>query len=91
MGAAAAAVGRPARFAAIPAWILPAAAHASGLAARISGREPTLSPDKVGEILHKDWAVRDAERPPLPLKPRFSLTEGFANAVAWYRQAGWMG
>jgi nucleoside-diphosphate-sugar epimerase len=49
-----------------------------------------LSGQKVGEILHKDWAVRPSELPPGRAPPRWSLAAGFASTAKWYKDTGWL-
>jgi nucleoside-diphosphate-sugar epimerase len=83
LGAAAAAVGRSPALVPVPAWILP------GLA-RIGNAAGLLSAEKAGEVLHKDWAIRPADRPPGAPETRWGLTDGFAATVNWYREAGWL-
>jgi nucleoside-diphosphate-sugar epimerase len=90
MGAAAAAVGRRPALASFPPALLPALAGASGFLARMNGRPPLVSDDKVRELLHPDWAVSRAEMAEGLPPPRFTLEAGFASAVAWYRAAGWL-
>ena len=45
---------------------------------------------KAREALHGDWGVRPEELAPHRPEPRFDLASGFADAVAWYRSAGWL-
>ncbi|HTK35811.1 MAG TPA: NAD(P)-dependent oxidoreductase [Caulobacteraceae bacterium] len=84
LAAAAAAVGRGPALVPVPAWALP------GLA-RIGVAAGLLSREKVGEILHKDWAIRPEDLAPGAPPVRWSLDEGFAATADWYRRAGWLG
>ena len=83
LAAAATAVGRRPALIPMPGRLLPGLAGA-GIALGLLSRE------KAGEILHKDWAIRPSDLPPGTPPPVWSLTEGFAAAVNWYRLAGWM-
>jgi nucleoside-diphosphate-sugar epimerase len=90
LAAAARAVGRRPALAPAPAWLLPGLAHAAGFVARMNGQAPLLTLEKTRELLHPDWAVRPDELIPESPAPRFSLDEGFAATVAWYRKARWL-
>ena len=90
LSAAAHAVGGRPRLVDAPAWLLPALARAAGALSRINGRPPLLSPDKARELLHPDWAVSPQELLPGCPAPRFSLEQGFAETVSWYRRVEWL-
>ncbi|WP_080920756.1 SDR family NAD(P)-dependent oxidoreductase [Manganibacter manganicus] len=82
--------GRHPHFIRLPAAALKAAGQGASLAARLSGRAIMLSPGKVREILHADWSVDPDTMPrDLQVAPR-DLVDGFAQTVAWYREAGWL-
>jgi hypothetical protein len=74
----------------VPARALPQLAQAGALVARLNGRAPLINADKVGELLHPDWAVSAAELPPERPAPRYGLESGFGATVSWYRDAGWL-
>lgn len=88
---AALAVGNPgAKLFHAPAALLHAIATAGDLGALL-GSANMLTHQKLRELRHGDWTVREAERArPATWQPRFALDEGFGNAVAWYRRAGWL-
>ncbi len=55
------------------------------------GTRPIFTLGKAREMLHPDWSVSNSELLPREIyRPRISLTAGFAEAVAWYRQVGWL-
>ena len=82
--------GRP-RFFNLPAPLLLAAGIASGLWGRTHRVAPIFTLGKAREILHGDWSVSASELLPRDIyAPRLTLSEGFAQTVAWYRQAGWL-
>lgn len=89
--AAARAVGnQDARFFQAPGALLRTTALA-GDVARAFGSANMLNSQKLRELRHPDWTVSDAERAHAPgWEPRFTLEAGFADAVAWYRAAGWL-
>ncbi len=89
--AAALAVGNPSpRFVQAPRALLRAIALA-GDAGRLAGSATMLNSQKLRELSHLDWSVAPAEqaRPP-GWRAEFDLEAGFADAVAWYRRAGWL-
>ena len=89
--AAARAVGNGApRLVRAPGPLLHAAALA-GDVSRLFGRAAMLNSQKLREIRHSDWSVPEAEVARAPgWAPAFGLQDGFADAVAWYRRAGWL-
>jgi len=73
-----------------PAGLLRAAALAGDLG-RLFGAANMLSSQKLRELRHLDWSVSQADwARPAGWEPRYSLTEGFAQTVAWYRRARWL-
>ena len=84
------AVGRTPRLAPVPAWALSAAGVVSELTAPLRRAPPIFTRGKAREIRHADWSVAPEEAPPGGPAARFTLDAGFADAVAWYRQAGWL-
>lgn len=88
---AAAAVGnaRP-RLLQVPAVLLRTIAIPGDVASRF-GNANLMTSQKLRELRHPDWGVRELEwARPDGWSPRFSLVEGFADAVRWYRAAGWL-
>ena len=91
LGAAARAVGNPApRFMQAPQGLLSCVALL-GDAARLMGSASMLSSQKLRELRHLDWSVPMTELVrPTGWAPEFDLEAGFADAVTWYRTAGWL-
>jgi len=91
LGAAARAVGNPS-----PSFVRAPGALLAGLAlvgdlAKAFGSSSMVSSQKLRELRHRDWGVTPAERAAAPgWRPGFDLEHGFADAVAWYRRAGWL-
>lgn len=82
--------GRP-YFFQLPGPLLLTAGAASGFWGRTRRVPPIFTLGKAREILHPDWSVPPSERLPEDIHtPRISLKDGFAQTVAWYRQAGWL-
>lgn len=91
LGAAARAVGNPApRFIRAPQGLLSGIALLGDLA-RVLGSASMLSSQKLRELRHPDWSVPPTELAQPPgWVAQFDLDNGFADAVAWYRAAGWL-
>jgi len=91
MQAAARALGnRRARCLHAPAPLLRAVAWAGDIA-RSFGVPSMLNSQKLRELRHVDWsAAHDELAQPPGWSARFDLPDGFADAVAWYRAAGWL-
>jgi nucleoside-diphosphate-sugar epimerase len=91
LGMAARAVDNPgARLVCVPRLLLRTVAWGGDIA-RLFGQPAMLSSDKLREISHPDWSVSASEQANPPgWAPRFDLQPGFADAVAWYRAAGWL-
>lgn len=74
----------------VPGWAVSAAAAVSETLGRAGGGAPIFTGGKAREMRHADWAVRPDERVPGAPAARFDLDLGFADAVKWYRAAGWL-
>ena len=90
MSGTAAAVGRRPALLRIPSGMVLAAGAAGAVLGRLAGQAPMASLGKARELLHPDWSVRPHELWPTAPRCRFDLASGFADAVSWYRQAGWL-
>lgn len=75
----------------LPRALMDSFATISHGVSRLSGTPPRLSRDKVRELYHRDWVVR--ENPIVELTgwtPQKTLDDGFAQTIAWYRAQGWL-
>jgi hypothetical protein len=62
-----------------------------GDVARLLGSASMLNSLKLRELRHLDWSVPASDwARPAGWSPRFDIASGFADAVAWYRRAGWL-
>ncbi len=88
---AALAVGNPrARLFQAPGALLHTIALAGDIA-RAFGSASMLNHQKLRELRHRDWSVSQAEwARPTGWQPRYPLSDGFGQTVAWYRRAGWL-
>ena len=91
LAAAARAVGNSTpRFVRAPSTLLSGVALVGDLA-KAFGSSSMISSQKLRELRHPDWGVAPAERATAPgWTAQFDLERGFADAVAWYRKAGWL-
>ena len=84
------AVGRRPRIVRLPAWSLMAAGSVSELSAPLQRAAPIFTRGKAREMLHGAWTVSSQELAPGAPAARYTLESGFADAVRWYRAAGWL-
>lgn len=85
---AATALGRAPRPVRVPGAVLRGAGAVGGALARLTGSAEMLTPGKVREILHPDWAADPALPPPDDLPAaRVPLADGLAAMVRWARRA----
>lgn len=84
-------VGNPrARLFQAPASLLRTVAASGDLANRM-GEVNMLTSQKLKELRHPDWSVPRAQwAQPANWQPQYDLVSGFADAVGWYRQQGWL-
>ncbi len=91
MNAAARATGGRTKLIRLPKALVLSAGFSSGLLGGFSKTPPIFTLGKAREVLHPDWSVHPAELLPREIyTPRINLARGFAETVAWYRQAGWL-
>jgi nucleoside-diphosphate-sugar epimerase len=63
----------------------------AGDVGKLLGTANMLNSQKLRELRHLDWSVTPAEwARPSGWEPRYSLIEGFAQTVAWYRRERWL-
>jgi nucleoside-diphosphate-sugar epimerase len=55
--------------------------------AKLTGRIPFVSPDKIEQLYYGDWVSRGEG---WPLKEPVGFARGFKTTVDWYRQARWL-
>ncbi len=85
--AACAAAGRRARVVRVPTLTSVAVAAGASLAAALTRKPSILSFDKLKELRQPAWTcTSERARRELGYAPRFPLTEGMADAVAWFRE-----
>lgn len=82
------AVGRNPLVIPMPKSALICAAHADRA---IRGERAKLTADRIGYMIHPDWAVSAKRCVPSDIwTPRIGAEEGLAKTARWYRQQGWL-
>lgn len=75
----------------VPLWVLRAVCAVSGALAARRGRGTTLNPDKYNIMKQRNWKCDiTPARELLGFRPRYTLGEGVAETVAWYKQEKWL-
>jgi nucleoside-diphosphate-sugar epimerase len=86
-----AAVGGQPKIISLPQHLLSALGAINQLAGQLLGRAAMLTPGKVREIFHEDWAVRDRTlQDQTGWKPLANLPFGLSETARWYIRSGWM-
>ena len=85
------ALGRNELTVGIPRTVIVAIATANQVFQLIGGPVQILTRNKVNEIFHPDWVVRDRRfAAAIDFAPRFDLGAGFGNTISWYRAQKWL-
>lgn len=85
------ALGRGERTVSIPRIFIEVIAAANQAIQSIGGPVQILTKNKVNEIFHPDWVVRDRRfAAATGFAPRFDLGTGFGNTISWYRAQKWL-
>ena len=82
-------LGRRVRAVPVPRPALWGAALVSEGMARLSGRAPMLSRQKIPELVGHWRLDITRARSALGYEPRWSLEDGMAQTLSWYRREGW--
>jgi UDP-glucose 4-epimerase len=86
-----AALGKKAITLKMPVFIIRMGAHISALIGKITGKFPTLYPERVNEIQARSWACdTENNRKELGFTAQYSLQEAINETVAWYQKEGWL-
>lgn len=85
--ACAAALGVKATSLRLPRWAMTAFAAPAAAVERMFGGAPMVTPGKVREFFHHDWAARETLLTSASdWRPSTPLHEGFAKTVRWYQE-----
>ncbi|MBL8899507.1 MAG: NAD-dependent epimerase/dehydratase family protein [Planctomycetes bacterium] len=85
------ALGKRARVVRIPRFLANGVAFGSELYARLRGKAPELSRDKLRELAAPAWTCSgERARAELGFAPTIAWREGLEATAAWYRERGWI-
>jgi nucleoside-diphosphate-sugar epimerase len=75
----------------MPVFIIRMGAHISALIGKITGKFPTLYPERVNEIQARSWAC-DTEniKNDLGFAAQYTLQQAIHETVRWYQKEGWL-
>ena len=89
--AAAQAIGRDPFRLSVPVPVACVVAAAAEVASRLRRRAAILNRERMRELTQARWVCDPARAvAELDFGPEFAVERGTAEAVAWYRQAGWL-
>jgi nucleoside-diphosphate-sugar epimerase len=75
----------------IPVSLALAFAHASRAAARIAGRKPLLTPERIRDFSQLNWTCDDSRaRQELGYTHMMDIENGMTQTAKWYRENGWI-
>ena len=74
-----------------PLWVVKRVCAISEWIGKVTLKASTLNRDKYKILKQRNWLcdTSDAQRD-FNFNPQYSLREGIREAIAWYRQAGWL-
>ena len=85
------AIGRRVRSLSIARFQIMAIAWANSLRQSLGGSVQILTPGKVREMFHPDWTIHDRRlAETLGFAARYTLDQGFAETIRWYRERHWL-
>lgn len=75
----------------IPLWLLYIVSNIAGWWGGIVGKPSTLNPDKYKIMKQRNWncSVEAAKRG-FGFAPKYTLSDGIRESIAWYRENGWL-
>ncbi len=75
----------------IPKFVLQSVGALILAVARVTGAVPMVTPGKVRELYHQDWACHsNLLDDKTSWRPQVDFRTGYANTVGWYREEGWL-
>ena len=74
-----------------PLWLVKLVCRVSEFVGKVTMKASTLNRDKYKILKQRNWQcdTSDAQRD-FAFQPKYSLREGIHEAIAWYREAGWL-
>lgn len=75
----------------LPIGVARAAARLARATARLTGARPLLTPERLDDLRQEAWTCDDRKaRHRLGYTARYSLEEGMAETIGWYREHRWL-
>ena len=74
-----------------PLWLVKIVCHVAEWVGKVMLKASTLNRDKFKILKQRNWQcdTSDARRD-FNFNPKYPLREGIREAIAWYREAGWL-
>lgn len=74
-----------------PLWVVKRVCSVAEWIGKVTLKASTLNRDKFKILTQRNWQCDTSEaRRDFDFNPRYSLREGIREAIAWYREAGWL-
>jgi nucleoside-diphosphate-sugar epimerase len=74
-----------------PLWVVKRVCSVAEWIGKVTLKASTLNRDKFKILKQRNWQCDTSEaRHDFDFNPRYSLREGIREAIAWYREAGWL-
>lgn len=74
-----------------PLWLVKVVCQVSEFIGKVTLRASTLNRDKFKILKQRNWLCDTSEaRRDFSFAPKYSLRDGLREAIAWYRDAGWL-
>ena len=74
-----------------PLWLVKVVCHVAEFVGKVTLRPSTLNRDKFKILKQRNWQCDTSEsRRDFDFNPKYPLREGIREAIAWYREAGWL-
>ena len=74
-----------------PLWLVKVVCHVAEFVGKVTLKPATLNRDKFKILKQRNWLcdTADAQRD-FGFRPEYGLRDGIREAIAWYREAGWL-
>jgi len=74
-----------------PMWLVKVVCHVAEWIGKVTLKASTLNRDKFKILKQRNWLCDTSEaQRDFDFNPKYSLREGIREAIAWYREAGWL-
>lgn len=74
-----------------PLWLVKVVCRVAEFVGKVAMKPSTLNRDKFKILKQRNWLCDTSEaQRDFSFNPKYSLREGIREAIAWYREAGWL-